>query len=102
MAYGSDGESAEVLIKCAKSHPQVGEPRAFCPPDFGDSQLSFSLQFFSTSVFAIDNVSSDLRFSIVEAFEKNKISIPFPQRDIHIKSQPLTFDRSDLHNNPPD
>ncbi|EQC51871.1 hypothetical protein M901_0904 [Bacteriovorax sp. DB6_IX] len=32
-------------------------------------------------------ILSDVRFSIDEEFRENNIEIPFPQRDIHIKSQ---------------
>jgi len=52
--------------------------------DFADSQLTFSLHFFSRSVFRIEHVKSDIRFTIDKAFRENKISIPFPQRDLHI------------------
>ena len=69
--------------------------------DFADSQLTFRLLFFSTSVFAIQNVKSDLRFSIIAAFKEHGISIPFPQRDLHIKHQ-STIDRVDLGNDPKD
>jgi len=53
--------------------------------DFADSQLTFSLQFFSRSVFRIEFVKSDIRFAIDKAFRENGITIPFPQRDLHIR-----------------
>jgi small-conductance mechanosensitive channel len=88
VAYGSDVRKVrDVLIACAKEHPQVVEsPEPFVQfTDFSDSQLSFRLLFFSQSVFAIQNVKSDIRFSIVDAFNSNGITIPFPQRDLHVR-----------------
>jgi small-conductance mechanosensitive channel len=104
VSYGSDVRKVEeVLINCAKSHKQVVEkPMPLVQfIDFADSQLTFRLLFFSSSVFAIENVKSDLRFSIVEAFQENGITIPFPQRDVHVKHH-STIDRVDLGNDPKD
>lgn len=88
VAYGSDVRKVEqVLIECAKAHEEVvktPDPFVFFS-DFGDSQLTFTLHFFSRSVMRIEFVKSDLRFAIDEAFRENGVTIPFPQRDIWIK-----------------
>ena len=88
VAYGSDVEKVRrVLTECAKQHPEVvktPEPFVFFS-DFADSQLTFSLHFFSRSVFRIEFVKSDIRFAIDKAFRENNITIPFPQRDLHIR-----------------
>ncbi len=88
VAYGSDVEKVrDVLVECAKQHAEVvknPEPYVFFT-DFADSQLTFSLQFFSRSVFRIEFVKSDIRFAIDKAFRENGITIPFPQRDLHIR-----------------
>ena len=88
VAYGSDVEKVrDVLVECAKQHPEVvktPEPFVFFS-DFADSQLTFSLQFFSRSVFRIEFVKSEIRFAIDKAFRENDITIPFPQRDLHIR-----------------
>jgi small-conductance mechanosensitive channel len=52
--------------------------------DFGDSSLNFSIFFWSEEVFRVENVKSELRVKIFEEFNANKITIPFPQRVIHI------------------
>lgn len=87
VAYGSDIELVrDILVNCAKQHTEVvktPEPFVFFS-DFADSQLTFSLQFFSHSVFRVEHVKSELRFAIDKAFRQNNISIPFPQRDLHI------------------
>lgn len=88
VAYGSDLEKVrDLLVQCANEHPEVvktPEPFVFFS-DFADSQLTFSLQFFSRSVFKIEFVKSDLRFAIDKAFRENGVTIPFPQRDIHVR-----------------
>ena len=88
VAYGSDVDKVrEVLIECAKQHSEVvktPEPFVFFS-DFADSQLTFSLQFYSRSVFRIEFIKSDIRFAIDRAFRANGITIPFPQRDLHIR-----------------
>lgn len=102
VAYESDVKKVkQVLIDCAKGHSQIGKsPEPLVQfIDFADSQLTFRLLFYSSSVFAIQNVKSDLRFSIVEAFAKNNITVPFPQRDIHVRHH-STIDRVDLGNDP--
>lgn len=89
VAYGSDVEKVrDVLIACAKNHPQVSDKPAPIVQftDFGDSQLTFRLLFFSMSVFAVENLRSDLRFAIDKAFRENHITIPFPQRDLHVRN----------------
>lgn len=53
---------------------------------FGDSSLDFEVHFWSDEVFLIEDVLSDMRFEIDEAFRKNGVTIPFPQRDLHIKT----------------
>ncbi|MCF8277820.1 MAG: mechanosensitive ion channel [Flavobacteriales bacterium] len=89
VAYGSDVEKVrDVLIECARQNEDVvknPEPFVFFS-DFADSQLTFTLQFFSRSVFRIEFVKSDIRFAIDKAFRENGISIPFPQRDVHIRT----------------
>jgi small-conductance mechanosensitive channel len=44
------------------------------------------LVFWSNQLFPIDHVMSDLRYQIEESFRVSNITIPFPQRDLHIKS----------------
>jgi small-conductance mechanosensitive channel len=52
--------------------------------DFGDSYFVFELFFHTDNTFRVERTKSDLRFMILEAFQKNGIKIPFPQRDIHV------------------
>ena len=86
VAYGSDARKVEsILIACAKNNKQVSNiPEPFVQfKDFGESSLDFELFFFTNESFMVENIKSQLRFEIKEAFNKNNIEIPFPQRVIH-------------------
>ncbi|MDH4058100.1 MAG: mechanosensitive ion channel [Cyclobacteriaceae bacterium] len=94
VAYGSDVQKVkEILLKCANSEPKIilekDEP-THTPfvrfIDFGDSALQFELFFWTTNIFHVEHIKSDLRFAIDTEFRQQGITIPFPQRDIHIKS----------------
>ena len=52
---------------------------------FGDSALEFELRVRIFDIKKRYDVVSELNFKIDEEFQKNRIIIPFPQRDIHIK-----------------
>jgi len=52
---------------------------------FGDSSLDFELRVFLRDVRERIKSSSELRFAILGALRDAGISIPFPQRDLHIK-----------------
>lgn len=89
VAYGSDVELVKkILIECAWKHNKVitnPSPEVFFK-NFGDSSLDFELAFWSSHLFPIEQVKSELRFMITAAFSENNVEIPFPQRDLHIRS----------------
>ena len=78
-----------ILLDVARRHPDVLNTRQ---PDvmfkgFGDSSLDFELRIWTTKQVQTPKIiSSDLYFAIFQAFQENGIEIPFPQRDLHIKS----------------
>lgn len=89
VAYGSDTRLVEkVLRDCAKASKDISnDPKPFVRfNDFGNSSLDFQLFFWTEESFWVENIKSDLRFAIDKAFADNKITIPFPQHDIHIKT----------------
>ena len=53
---------------------------------FGDSALDFEARGHIANVEYRLSVQSDLRVAIFLAFKEAGIKIPFPQRDLHIKS----------------
>ncbi len=89
VAYGSNVELVKkILIETAWKHQRIKtNPAPFVRfTDFGDSSLDFELLFWSNYLFPIEDVKSDIRFMIDEEFRKHKVQIPFPQRDLHIKT----------------
>lgn len=91
VAYGSDVQLVKkLLLQAASSHPEVimHDETAVRFDDFGDSSLIFKVIFTLNDSFAANAIKSDIRFEIDRLFRENNISIPFPQRDIHIISKP--------------
>lgn len=87
VAYGSDLELVKkLLIEAATSHPKVYQHPAplVLFTDFGDNALQFKLVFTLNDSFWTSVSQSEIRFTIDKLFRENGISIPFPQRDIHI------------------
>lgn len=90
VAYGSDVQLVKkLLLQAASTHPDViSEPEpTVLFTDFGDSALNFKLVFTINDSFLAQYPKSDIRFEIDKLFRENNISIPFPQRDIHIISK---------------
>jgi len=87
VAYGSDVEKVSRLLEEAVNTQEkvLNNPKPFVTfDDFGDSALLFSLHFYITDSFRDPRIKSDIRYAIDAAFRNNGISIPFPQRDLHI------------------
>ncbi|WP_226992345.1 mechanosensitive ion channel family protein [Desulfatibacillum aliphaticivorans] len=88
VAYGSD----IVLVRDTLQEVVDKNPRIYKRPkpdvlftDFGDSSLMFRVRFW-THVDYFLSVETELRFEIDRLFRERKIEIPFPQRDLHIKT----------------
>lgn len=89
VAYGSDVDKVtRVLLQCADDIKKVSRsPAPFVRfNDFGNSSLDFQLYFWTTETFQVEYIKSEIRYKIDAAFRANGVHIPFPQRDIHIKS----------------
>ncbi len=89
VAYGSDVEQAiAVLKKCLQDHEQIlpwPEPYVLFRR-FGESSLDLEARGYIGNVTARITVVSDLCLAIERAFRDANIEIPFPQRDLHIRS----------------
>ncbi|MFD2724729.1 mechanosensitive ion channel family protein [Hyunsoonleella rubra] len=87
VAYGSDVQLVKkLLLQAASSHDMVLKhpaPTVFFE-DFGESSLDFRVMFTTNDSFQAVFPKSDIRFEIDRLFREHNISIPFPQRDIHI------------------
>ncbi|NEP84820.1 MAG: mechanosensitive ion channel, partial [Okeania sp. SIO3B3] len=88
VSYSSDVDDVtDALLKVAKNHPEVLEapaPTVFFE-DFGASSLDFQLAVWIDAV-RVKPISSELRYMIWKEFAARNIEIPFPQRDLHIRS----------------
>ncbi len=89
VAYGSDTRLVEkLLLESVKNLPSIlKRPIPYVTfEDFGDSALIFHLNFYINDSFRVPRLKSKIRFKIVDIFRENNITIPFPQRDVHLYS----------------
>ncbi len=98
VAYGSDVDLVlKILEASALEHPDISNPlhveARFI--DFGNSSLDFQLLFYSENVFRIEKEKSDIRKIINRKFIENGINIPFPQMDIHLRSDDTNLTRKE-------
>jgi small-conductance mechanosensitive channel len=89
VAYGSDTKLvSRLLLECTHNNKNISaHPKPFVRfNDFGDSSLDFQIYFWVRESFLVENTKSDIRYAIDDAFRKNGVQIPYPQRDVHIKT----------------
>jgi small-conductance mechanosensitive channel len=89
VSYNSDVKAVrDILLAEAGRHNLVQdkpEPQVHFM-GFGDSSLDFRLAVWVDDPLLMLSVASDLRFMILKALAEQNIEIPFPQRDLHLKS----------------
>jgi small-conductance mechanosensitive channel len=90
VAYGTDTEKLKrLLLEVAKEHPKVltDPPPTVFFLGFGDSSLDFELGVWTAEMtYKPRGFRSDLFFAIEKKLRENEIEIPFPQRDLHLRS----------------
>ncbi len=93
VAYGSNTDLVrDTLLKVANAHPAVVKQHPNVPAplvwfrEFGDSALNFELRCFIHDINKRLSVLSDLNFAVDKAFREHHIEIPFPQRDLHVRT----------------
>lgn len=89
VAYGSDPREVEqTLLRASKKSEFVtvdpGPSVRFV--GFGDSALQFELLVWIVRPQIKANAISQLNMAIYEECKKNGIEMPFPQRDVHIRT----------------
>ncbi len=90
VSYKSDPEVVrDVLMEVADKHPDVltiPEPEVVFT-GFGDSSLNFVLHVWTITRVQYPRIlASEIYFMLFKAFKEHGIEIPFPQRDLHVKS----------------
>ena len=88
VTYNADPLQVEQALLEAAQHPQVLDdpvPTVHFR-DFGDSSLDFALLVWTNDPMRIPALSSDLRYRVWDSLKQHNIEIPFPQRDLHIRS----------------
>ncbi|NNL08614.1 MAG: mechanosensitive ion channel [Croceitalea sp.] len=87
VAYGSNVDLVtKLMLKAAEEQKGVlKNPKPFVLfEDFGDSALLFSVNFYINDSFSDPKIKSAMRYSIDTKFRANNVTIPFPQRDVHL------------------
>lgn len=89
VAYGSDVQAVlQILLETARAHPAiVAEPRPVAIfSGFGESSLDFELRIWINDVDQRLVAKSAVLAEIDRRFREARIEIPFPQRDLHLRS----------------
>lgn len=96
VSYKSDPDVVRrLLLEVAEDHPGVLREQK---PDvllseFGESAMNFTLRVWTRDYTSRPGVlRSELNYAIVKKFREHGIEIPFPQRDVHIRSKVATAD----------
>ncbi len=85
-AYRHDPDKIiDILLEIAADHSKVKKypPAAAFVTEFAESSINYKMLFWVANPLDAFNVGSDLRRAIWKRFEKENISIPFPQRQIY-------------------
>ncbi len=88
IAFDSDVEfTHDLMLQIVKETPQVLEEPAPCVLfiGFGESSLNFSICAFVNEPTLRSFVIHDLNMRLEKSLRENKIKIPYPQREVHIK-----------------
>jgi len=93
VSYSTDvHEAIRICSEAAKGIPRVlKDPAPTCLlMGFGDSAIDLQVRFWiDDAPQGVSNIRSEVLLAVWQAFRDNDIEIPFPQRDLHIKSGSL-------------
>jgi len=89
IAYGSDTETAhKVIMDTITDHPLVLDdpvPTVLFV-EFGDSSLNFEVRVFVKERIQRMPLTHELHMALEKSLKEHGIEIPFPQRDLHLRS----------------
>ena len=90
VSYDSDPSKVErVLLDVAKENNDIEHDDPTRLPlvrfqEFADSTLNFALVVWIKNVIKIRQINSDLHHQVFDKLAMEKITIAFPQRDVHL------------------
>ena len=91
IAYGSDTALARrLMLEAARANERVlddPEPQSMFL-GFGNSSLDFELRVHISNIDHFIPVRDELHEAVDQAFRDAGVEIPFPQRDLHVRSLP--------------
>lgn len=89
VSYNSDLDNVmNALLEAAKEHPLIlphPEPKAWLM-SFGESAWNMRLLAWVGDPQGRRQVQSDINCAIVKKFRNKGVEIPFPQRDLHVRT----------------
>ncbi len=95
VGYSSNPQQIrELLLQVAGNNPDVlKDPQPDVVfTDYGDNALNFSLRVWTSQrAHAPTILKSDLYFTLFEVFAKHGVELPFPQRDLHLRSSDISI-----------
>jgi small-conductance mechanosensitive channel len=90
VAYGTDSEQViQILLGVAHENSNVmQEPTpGVILIEFGASSITFALRIWTLlKADHVPQLKSDIFLAVQKCFSENKIQMPFPQMDVHVKS----------------
>jgi small-conductance mechanosensitive channel len=92
VAYGADPQKVQdILMEIVSKHPDIINNEKDREPftrfsEFGDSSINFKVGFWVRDLDNRFRVKSEINQEIYYRLAREGIEIPFPQRDLHIKS----------------
>ena len=90
VSYKSDIELAKkIIVEAAQNHPlALKDPKPECfLREFGDNGVVFRLFVWVADITKVNySIKDEILFTIWNKFKENDIELPYPQRDIYIRS----------------
>lgn len=89
VAYDADFKQVlELLVSVARQQPLIlaNPPPQALFTSFGDSSVVFKLKAWTDRIDVLPSIFSELGLAINAALKANNIEMPFPQRDLHLRS----------------
>ncbi|MGZ0709442.1 mechanosensitive ion channel family protein [Coraliomargarita sp. W4R53] len=102
VSYNADPHECIRLITAAAATNEriLREPAPVCYlKEFGDSSINLELRFWLRDpANGVASVKSHVLLKVWDSFKEHGIEIPFPQRDLHIRSSDVDFVQRDAPN----